>query len=105
MKKVFLLIIGVLSIHTSFSQNAGIKLKNNTLVWKPYSNIYVKSDKWQTKPMVTENKKSFAFNSPYKYTDQLGFVCKWELKLDVKTINPIRFRLGSYEYVNKLEGK
>jgi hypothetical protein len=57
-----------------------------------------------TQPLL-ENKKSLAFTSPYNHRDQLGFVCKWELKMDVKTKNPVRFRLGSYDYVNKLEGK
>ena len=45
------------------------------------------------------------FTSPYNYADDLGFFCKWELKADKKTKQPVRFRLGSYDYVNHLEGK
>jgi len=45
------------------------------------------------------------FLSPDFYARQLGFFCNQEIKLDKVTKIPFRFRLGSVEECDRLEGK
>ena len=42
---------------------------------------------------------------PRFYVNNLGFFCKQELKLQAATGLPFKFRLGSLQYCDRMEGK
>jgi hypothetical protein len=42
---------------------------------------------------------------PHFYVNNLGFFCKKELKFEAATGIPFKFRLGSLQYCDRMEGK
>ncbi|MEL6719481.1 MAG: hypothetical protein AAFP82_12260 [Bacteroidota bacterium] len=39
------------------------------------------------------------------YWEELGFFCKMEIKMEQKARFPVKFRLGTVDYVDRMEGK
>jgi len=56
-------------------------------------------------PSTESSQESFSMVHPNSYYEQLGFFCRKEIQLQKVTTVPVKFRLGSYDYVNWLEGK
>ena len=88
-------------LQTSAQQIDSVKLKS--IVLNPSGFSYF--NKWS--PSATQNGQSSQkiktnLGSPFAHW---GFMCIGEYKLEQKTGVPFRFRLGSLDYVNKLEGK
>ena len=96
----------------SFSEknNLKIELKGKLELQKPNFSLYT------THPLFSDNtfinqRISFAemaqsakLNGDY-YVNHLGFFCTKEYKFEKTTHIPLKFRLGSLEYCNYLEGK
>ena len=63
----------------------------------------------QTKPLLMMGEASIVkIRTPLEknfYTRHLGVFCKQELMIQKKLSLPVFFRLGSLEYVDRLEGK
>jgi hypothetical protein len=97
-KLLFLFCMYCLSTTNAYCQKK-LVLPNTILVFKPIQIFSCKD---------TVAKKTISPSmlvSPTFYCDNLGFFCKQEIKIQKFIKFPFKFRLGSVQYVDYLEGK
>lgn len=86
----------------AFSQNQPIKpvkmLLLETSKKSPQTSVFLIKPK-NTTPVVKQ------VIAPDFYVTQLGFFCRQEIKFEKATKIPFRFRLGSIEDCDRMEGK
>ena len=81
-----------------------INAKNDNLLMQEFAkSTGAKQFSVHSSQKITIYQKPFL--SPQFYSSQLGFFCKQEIKFDKITKIPFRFRLGSVEQCDRLEGK
>ena len=72
--------------------------------------LFLPSNNWQFYLFVNPTQESILHKQPknvpkaYAY-DELGFFCKWEVKMEKAAKIPVKFRLGEVQYVERMEGK
>lgn len=80
---------------------------------QPYITTYFQKMKSKKliQPVINDKQESFSgiatfsvINSDY-YTQNFGFFCKKELQFEKATKVPFKFRLGSVQYCDWMEGK
>ena len=88
-------------LQTSAQQVDSVKLKSLVLNPSGFSYFNKSASSALQNGQATQKIKT-NLGSPFAHW---GFMCIGEYKLEQKTGVPFRFRLGSLDYVNKLEGK
>lgn len=116
-KGAFFLVVGMLTIGKLAAQapqefkiagKSYIQLKND--VQHALPTLQLPSTRWLFYPLADPAQKSILNKQPesmpkaYAF-DELGFFCKWEVKMEKAAKIPVKFRLGEVQYVERMEGK
>jgi hypothetical protein len=86
-----------------------IELKEANTSISMLNSIIVKSGNSYFKPAISQNKNFYPRPSGYSVSYHVepfsGMFCRMEYKIETKSIISPRFRLGSLNYTNWMEGK
>jgi hypothetical protein len=88
--KAFMFIIGLFIFGMAKAQKKVPQTQKFSFITKEYDLGKIKTTKTVAPDFISKNQ---------------GFICRKEWLLEKKTGVPLRVRLGSLDYVNKLEGK
>jgi hypothetical protein len=106
--KIFLVLCILLNVKSFAQQRAQAYLPFmspvNELLLTPGNQNKVCKDSLSFSPRVGFFVKAAGISSSF-YSQHLGFFCRKELQVEKVVRVPVRVRLGSLEYVNRLEGK
>jgi hypothetical protein len=102
MKQFFFILLNLVCFQVKAQQTFKLQLKKPTQLFfqKPAISI----DKKNTVPFSFSSKSNVVIPSNF-HLKSFGFFCYKELQFEKATKIPFRFRLGSMDYVNQLEGK
>ena len=102
----FFLLVNVLS--TSAQNGIGIHIKDFSQAENLFNSFKKVNPKVIQRPLATYKPKIAPTHSimyPEFQPKHYGLFCKIEEKIEIKSKVPVRFRLGSLDYVNQLEQK